>query len=290
MNAHAARTPWFAALLVLLVFMALSSLLAQPTAVGAQGTPTPSKPSPTPCLAMPGFGEGFESGTLGRFSSVVATCVPGGCGWTPNSSNTHSGSFSAFSPDLNNVTDQQLVLTAAFAIPASGATGAELSFWHRYTFEGTGSSSFDGGVLEVSTNGGASWSDTCSLMLSGFCNGTISSSFNNPLAGRAGWVQVSPGFPTFYKSTVNLISFAGKNVLFRFRQGDDSSVGSLGWWIDDVQVAINACFHQDLPIIRAKESGNQDAQYDNSLLGWLQSLWNAVAGWLQPPPRTSVTQ
>jgi hypothetical protein len=278
MDIHTTRAPLFCALLFILIFMALSFMLGQTTVVEAQGTPTPAMPSPTPCPVMPGFSEDFESGTLGRFNSVVATCVPGGCGWTPNSSNTHSGSFSAFSPDLNNVTDQQLVLTAAFAIPASGATGANLSFWHRYTFEGTGSSSFDGGVLEVSTNGGASWSDTCSLMLSGFCNGTISSSYNNPLAGRTGWVQVSPGFPSFYKSTVNLISFAGKNVLFRFRQGDDSSVGSLGWWIDDVQVAINGCFHQDLPIIRAKESGSQDAQYDNSLLGWLQSLWNAVAG------------
>jgi hypothetical protein len=45
-----------------------------------------------------------------------------------------------------------------------------------------------------------------------------------------------------------------------------------------------------LPIIRAKVSGSQDAQYDNSLLGWLQSLWNAVAGLFQPPTRIGVTK
>ena len=292
MRIHTTRAPLFCALLCMLIFMALSFMLGQPTVVEAQGTPTPAKPSPTPCPVMPGFSEGFESGTLGRFISVVATCVPGGCGWTPNSSNTHSGSFSAFSPDLSDVTDQQLVLTAAFGIPASGATGANLSFWHRYTFEGTGSNRFDGGVLEVSTNGGASWLDTCPLMLSGFCNGTISSSFNNPLAGRDGWVQASPGFPSFYQSTVNLISFAGKNVLFRFRQGDDSSVGSPGWWIDDVQVAINGCFQQQMPVIVAKNSNAQNAANtnDNALLGFLQSIWETLTGWLGPPTRTSGTQ
>lgn len=292
MNTLHTRLPLFCALLFLLLFVALGFLFEQPTPAGAQGTPTPSKPSPTPCPVMPGFSEGFESGTLGKFTSAVATCVPGGCGWSAVSSATHSGAASAFSPDLDNVTDQQLKLVNAIAIPATGPTGANLTFWHRYSFEGSGSSNFDGGVLETSTNGGATWSDAASLMTAGGYNGFISSSFSNPLAGRLAWVQLSPDYPAFYQTTVNLLSFAGKNVLIRFRQGDDSSVGATGWWIDDVQVSINGCFHQQLPLIEAKNANGQDTSNtdDNPVLRWLQSLWKTLAALFQQPTRTSVAQ
>src|SRR4029079_2453406 len=63
------------------------------------------------------------------------------------------------------------------------------------------------------------------------------------LAGRQGWVQVSAGYPAVAPVTVNLLPYAGQNLLFRFRQGDDNSNASLGWWIDDIQVrfAFNVC-------------------------------------------------
>src|SRR5204863_435092 len=38
---------------------------------------------------------------------------------------------------------------------------------------------------------------------------------------------------------VNLLPYAGQSVLFRFRQGDDNSTSSTGWWIDDVVLTLN---------------------------------------------------
>jgi extracellular elastinolytic metalloproteinase len=223
---------------------------------------------------MPGLSENFESGTLGKFASAVATCVPGGCGWSAASTASHGGTFSAYAPDVNNVSNQRLQLVSAFAIPASGVTGAHLTFWHRYSFEGSGTSNYDGGVLEISTDGGGVWVDVGSHLTGGGYNGGISSAFSNPLAGRSAWVQANPGYPAFYQSTVDLLTYAGKNVLIRFREGDDNSNGATGWWIDDLQVTMNGCFHQHLPIVTKENATNQQSSSTNPLLDWLQSLWN----------------
>src|SRR5207253_8253035 len=55
------------------------------------------------------------------------------------------------------------------------------------------------------------------------------------------WGQVSTGYPAFFQTTVNLLPYAGHNLRFRFRQGDDSSVSSTGWWVDDVLVSAVVC-------------------------------------------------
>src|SRR5437763_215969 len=120
----------------------------RPTRLSATAS-SPSPPSP--------LSEGFESGTLGAFASAVATCVPGGCGWSAVTTAAHTGTFSAFSPDLANITDQRLTTINPVAIPAGGLSNATLTFWHRYTFEGSGANYYDGGVLETSTDGGATW-------------------------------------------------------------------------------------------------------------------------------------
>lgn len=181
--------------------------------------------------------EGFESGTLNTFASSVQQCVPGGCGWSAVTTASHAGARSAFSPDVANLADQRLLSISAIPIPSTGVGGAVLTFWHRYTFEGSGANYYDGGVLETSTDGGASWQDAGANITSGGYNGTIPTGFNNPLAGRMAWGQASPGYPAFFQTTVNLMPYAGQSILIRFRQGDDSSQASTGWWIDDVKIS-----------------------------------------------------
>ena len=178
--------------------------------------------------------EGFEGGTLGQFVSVVAACVPGGCGWKPDSV-AHTGAYAAMAPDVNNISDQQLTLINAVAIPAT-ATAAQLTFWHRYAFEAL---NYDGGVLEVSTNGGATWADAGANIISGGYNGTISSCCSNPLAGRSAWIG-GPFYPAYGEVKVNLLPYAGQNLLIRFRLGTDSSFNATGWWIDDIVITIAA--------------------------------------------------
>jgi hypothetical protein len=206
-----------------------------PTATPTQtATSTPS-PTVTPCVLLTPVTEGFESG-LGSFAAAVATCAPGGCGWAAVTTDKHSGAQSAFAPDRAGVSDQTLALSSGFAIPAN-ATTAVLSFWHRVALE----SSFDGGVLEFSTDGGATWSTTDPTFLSGGYNATISTAFQSPIGGRRAWSGTIGSTGNFVNVQVDLLSYAGQaDVRFRFREANDSSVAITGWWVDDVSVTITA--------------------------------------------------
>ena len=94
---------------------------------------------------------------------------------------------------------------------------------------------WDGGILEVSTNGGTSWTQlTDSVLLTDPYDGPFLS--GNPLGTVRAWC----GDPQdWLNAIVNLDTYAGKSVSFRFRLGSDTSVGREGWTIDDV--AVQSC-------------------------------------------------
>jgi hypothetical protein len=135
---------------------------------------------------------------------------------------------SAFVDDPSAISDKRL---DSPVIPIRTA-GAQLSFRSSYALENT----FDGGVLEMSTDGGA-FKDIVvagGSFASGGYTGVISSSFGNPLAGRSAWTGTSGGFIT---TVVNLPAAAvGHNVQFRWRMGSDSSFAGTGWRIDSVSL------------------------------------------------------
>jgi hypothetical protein len=99
-----------------------------------------------------------------------------------------------------------------------------------YAFEG---SSYDGAVLEISTDGGTTWDDAGDHILTNGYNGTVSTCCGNPLSGRQGWVG---DLGEWTEVTVDLSAFAGQPVTFRWRMGTDSSITDTGWFIDDVTV------------------------------------------------------
>jgi hypothetical protein len=211
-----------------------------PTATGTR-TPTRTRtatntPIPTntataiPTICNTSFFEGFESGTLGQFTSSVPICVPGGCGWVASTATPFTGGRSAFAPNPSNITDQRLLLSN----PVSVVAGTELTFLHIYNLE----EDFDGGVLEASTNGGTSWSDMRVNITSGGYNGVISDAFNNPLHGRPAWTGNSGGYT---RVVVNLTPYAGQDLLFRFRLGTDDSLAASGWYIDHITVGSGLC-------------------------------------------------
>ena len=171
-------------------------------------TPTASQ---TPCLVLTPVTEGFEEWHAGRVHLDRADLCPRRLRRSSVATAAHTGTRSAFLPDRPNITDQQMTLSNPFAIP-SLATNATLSFWHRYGFEIIGASTYDGGVLEVSTNGGTTWNDAGANITSGGYTGTISPFFNNPLFGRRAWTGNSSGYPAFTQVTVNLLPYAGQNV------------------------------------------------------------------------------
>jgi hypothetical protein len=111
----------------------------------------------------------------------------------------------------------------------------EMTFWHRFRTE----ASRDGGVLEVSTDGGSSWTGVGAPAFSGGgYNGTIDSGSGSRIAGRAAWTGDSPQPNVQTPVTVNLGAFAGADRLIRWRYvGDPFRVGAtpgVGWFVDDV--------------------------------------------------------
>ena len=139
---------------------------------------------------------------------------------------THSGIHSLYADDYPAAANDSYVrMTTSATVPPSGY----MIFHHAYALE----DSFDGGVLEYSTNGGGTWFDAGPLMDGNGYDATLSSSYGNPLGGRSAFTGRSHGY---ISTRLNLASLAGQNVMFRFRMGLDSSGLDWGWWVDDVQV------------------------------------------------------
>jgi hypothetical protein len=134
------------------------------------------------------------------------------------------------------------------APPLALASNSRLSFWHRFDLEG----GFDGGVLEVSTDGGSTWVDVAAgggEFLQGGYNGTISTDDGSPIPGRAAWTGSSGDPDVMTRVEVELGAFAGAAVRVRWRLAADplvvGSTPGLGWWIDDVEFAdlVEHCPH-----------------------------------------------
>ena len=125
--------------------------------------------------------------------------------------------------------DMVIAMTGDVIIPAR----ARMHFRHAFDFDSDIFHTYDGGVIEYSTNTGLSWQDAGSLFSENGYNGIITNQSDNPLGGRNSFVQTSQGYSA---SRLDLSSLAGKSVRFRFRIGTDSLVSDFGWFIDDLRI------------------------------------------------------
>ncbi len=122
--------------------------------------------------------------------------------------------------------------------PLKVGTGSfGFTFRHRYSFEfvasGPNAGNYDGGVLELSTDNGATWADIGSKASPTY-NGSVATATANPLTGKNGYVRQSTGYPNFVPVTVNLgTQYSGQTVLVRFRVGTDDGGADVGWEVDD---------------------------------------------------------
>jgi hypothetical protein len=186
-----------------------------------------------------------------NFDGVVAPALP--VGWTASftgattawrSSTTFSDTAlnSAFASDPGSVSDNRLT-SPAFAI---ASTNAQLTFRHKYDLE----SSYDGGVLEISIDGGA-FGDILSAgsFVSGGYNQTINANFLNPLASRSAWSGNSGNFITTIAKLP--ASAAGHQVQLRWRCGTDNSTSATGWYVDSISLSdgFSCCSSSTTPTI-----------------------------------------
>jgi len=124
-----------------------------------------------------------------------------------------------------------------------GTGDFKITFSHRFQFEtqpGVGAVPpvyFDGGVLELSTDGGTTWTDAATYTDPGYTQ-TLDPGGVNALRGRKAWASTSSGYPSFTTATIDLgTQFQGKTVKVRLRVGTDESGGAAGWDIDNIIVA-----------------------------------------------------
>ena len=142
----------------------------------------------------------------------------------------------AFVDDPATISDKQLLSPTITLICDAGTV--QVSFRNNFNFQ----DGFDGGVLEVSYDGGLTFQDVLAVGgtfdLGGY-NGMINSCCGNPLAGRPAWTGNSAGF-----IDTTVVSLPGgcitlNQFIVRWRMGSDSSISGEGWRIDDVD--ISAC-------------------------------------------------
>jgi hypothetical protein len=153
--------------------------------------------------------------------------------WALSNSRAHSGQTALKATDLPYASNQQL-FSPPFTLP-TGQQPLTLKFWNYQSIEKSwlGNICYDGAILEISTDGGATWTQMESQLLTDPYDGPIYASFGNPLPGKNAWC----GDPQdWLNSIVDLNAYAGKTVQFRFSLGTDSSFGVEGWYIDDVVV------------------------------------------------------
>lgn len=173
----------------------------------------------------------FSDDMEGVFTNWTFTNV-GGTDWIPMNATyaipyATSGIESLLGEDVAATSDQRAAISVT--LPAGQSY---LHFRHAIEFE----PNYDGAVLEYSTDSGTTWVDAGSLIEAGKdYNGTLLA--GNPMAGRSAFTGTSHGYVA---TRLNLLSLAGQTVMFRWRVGTDSSVGSYGWFLDDVSV-VSGC-------------------------------------------------
>jgi uncharacterized repeat protein (TIGR01451 family) len=149
----------------------------------------------------------------------------GGRDWALTNAQANSPTTSWFGQNVAFITDQYLATSEAFEVDEEWV----LRFWHRHNLE-TG---FDGGVIEISADGGGSWADLGPAIVQNGYTHTISVNFGNPIGGRQAF---SGNSGSFKETIVDLSGYAGQTVVIRFRLGTDNSVSADGWYVDDVLI------------------------------------------------------
>lgn len=168
--------------------------------------------------------EGFDGPSTG-FASETGT---GSVAWAVRASaNAYSQPNEFFCANPDSTTDARLV-SPTINLPGESSY---LTFRHTYSFEAP---DWDGGVLEISVNGGA-WTDLGPQMILGGYTGVIETGTPNPLVGRPAWVAGTVGPMT--EVVVDLGPYAGQPIRLRWRLGADGFVSGTGWSVDNVVIS-----------------------------------------------------
>lgn len=183
---------------------------------------------PTGPVTIQNFADNFEGS--GGFDNPGWThqSITGSVDWQWSTAQYNTPTHSWYSPSQTKVADRVLV-TPQFGV----FSNTTMSFYHTYSFESS-STCYDGGTLEYSTNGTTWTVIPDSFFTSGGFNGTVSTSFGNPIGGKRAWCGGTIGPMT--QVNLNLGSLAGSTIYLRFHAGEDSSQALTGWYVDTIRI------------------------------------------------------
>ncbi len=186
-----------------------------------------------------------------------------------DATNATSGKTNFWGYDVNIKADYFIGMNSNVFLPAGGSYF--LRFNHSFSFEAPNR---DGGVVEYSTNNGATWADIATLTTDNGYNGTINGG-DNPLNGRAAFIYKSN---CYMSSRVNISSLGGNNVRFRFRIGTNSTGNAWGWFIDDI--SIYSCVLPEKMItslfIKAYPTTLTNGSFESGVTGWQEASTHHV--------------
>lgn len=158
--------------------------------------------------------------------------------WTASSTQSHTPPNAFFGPDPSILTDHRLATTGSFTLQAGPSAYSTLSFWHMFNTE----DGWDGGVVEISTNGGTSWIDLGPKMIQNRYNGSLGGGSGNILAGRQAFTGMQN---SFMKTVADLSAYSGQAIMIRFRftTDDNTAPAGGGWYVDDVVINSEPVVH-----------------------------------------------
>ncbi len=172
--------------------------------------------------------------------------------WIANGLAARSGVLGALADGSPSAGTSSLQLAAPVSVTGAHPT---LRFQHLFTTERQS----DGGIVELSTNG-TTWADLGPAFVSGgYTHQLVGGS--NPLAPRPAFTGQSGGN---VNSVADLTPWIGQQVWIRFRFGSDSSVESVGWFVDDVTLSDEVVLAQTAAL--TSSSGAADATSTTTLV------------------------
>ncbi|MBJ6117999.1 T9SS-dependent M36 family metallopeptidase [Pontibacter sp. BT310] len=189
--------------------------------------------------------------------------------WKLSTKNPYSGKNSWFAADPDNYSDQYLTLSA----PVTIGENALMRFWHSYATE----EGFDGGIVEISTNNGLTWTNLGSKMIQNGYNSAIPLENAATISGPA-FTGNSNGY---VQTIVDLASYKGQKALIRFKMASDVLTAATGWYVDNVDIVSNPVTIANTASVTSRFGGDATANVETLVLkaGTLSQtlISNAVA-------------
>ncbi|OGF68079.1 MAG: hypothetical protein A2Y62_19690 [Candidatus Fischerbacteria bacterium RBG_13_37_8] len=195
------------------------------------------------------FSDGFESG-VGNWTISAQ--------WQTSTTNSHNGTYSVWSNNLNNRNCDTITKTTAVAIP-SGAVLPRLHFWTVHNIE----SGYDAGIVFGSPNG-STW--TKLTVIPPYPGATNTSA--RACLGTNPQPAFSGSNMTWTEYQVDLTTYAGGNFQPRFTYATDGSVANGGWYIDDVTVDYGSTCTTSSPPGKVLNTLTVNKVSGNPVLNW----------------------